>query len=109
MELVLFGTTLEKNEMTTPAENRVNEEDAITLSKIKEVLPFATLLVGVALSWASTKSDLRVLTNEVQNTNKILTEYVQETKAIKETISAMKITDTIMSSRLDAAINNNNK
>ena len=106
MELVLFGTTLEKNEMTTPAENRVNEEDAITLSKIKEVLPFATLLVGVALSWASTKSDLRLLTNEVQNTNKILTEYVQETKAIKETIRAMKITDTIIGSRLDSFITN---
>jgi len=106
MKLVIFGTRSENKRMTTPAENRVNEEDAITLSKIKEVLPFATLLVGVALSWASTKSDLRVLTNEVQNTNKILTEYVLETKSIKETISSMKITDTVMSSRLDSIINN---
>jgi len=109
MELVLFGTTLEKNEMTTPAENRVNEEDAITLSKIKEVLPFATLLVGVALSWASTKSDLRVLTNEVQNTNKILTEYVMETKSIKETISSMRITDETLRATLDAHIINMKK
>ena len=92
--------------MTTPAENRVNEEDAITLSKIKGILPFATLLIGVVMSWASTKSDLRVLTNEVQNTNKILTEYVQETKAIKESISSMKITDEMMKTKLEAHINN---
>ena len=91
--------------MKTPAKTQ-GEQDALTLSKIKEVLPFATLLVGVALSWASTKSDLRVLTNEVQNTNKILTEYIQETKAIKETISSMKITDEMMKTKLESHISN---
>ena len=90
--------------MKTPA-----EDDAITLSKIKEILPFATLLVGVALSWASTKSDLRVLTNEVMNTNKILTEYVQETKSMKETISSMKITEETTKEKLESHIANTNQ